>query len=161
LRRYRGGRGSKGGNKMGIDGVQRADSGFSLFEILVALVLLSMAAAILFELFSRSSRNISVSEDYVAGTIVGETGMKKVLDIEDLQEGTSNEVQDNGYRIETRITEVLKERTENLQFRVLDIDMSVKWLRGSKEKMIRLRTLKLIDKTGLKTSAASGIGESR
>lgn len=146
---------------MRIDRPLPVQAGFSLLEILVALVLLSMAATILFQVFSRGSRNISVSEDYVTAAIVGETSMRQVLDKEDLQEGAFNETKENGYRIETRITEVLKERSENLQFRVLDIDVSVNWSRNSKDKMIRLRTLKLIDKTRLKGDSTRALPTTR
>lgn len=139
------------GHKMvRIVGAPPGRNGFSLLEILVALVLLSVAATALFQLFSRSSRNIAVSEDYLAGAIVGETSMRKVLDNDDLREGTLSETKENGYKVEARIAEVLKEKTENLQFRVFDVDMSVRWLRGTKEKVIRLKTLKLVSKTGLK-----------
>lgn len=134
---------------MGIAGSSRAQAGFSLLEILVALLLLSITATILFQLFSRSSRNISVSEDYMTAAIVGEASMRQTLDNDDLQEGTFSQTKENGYTIEARITEVLKERTESLQIRAFDIDVCVKWSRYFKDKMIRLSTLKLMDKTGL------------
>lgn len=153
--------GGKGNIGTMLVGTVYARKGFSLLEILVALVLLSLAAVLLFQLFSRSSRNISVSEDYVAAALVAESSMRKVLDADDLQEGTLSEAKDSRYKVESRIAEVLKDRTENLQFKVLEVDMAVKWPVGSKEKVIRLRTLKLIDKTRLKGNAASGVPATR
>ena len=126
--------------------VTRAD-GFTLLEILVAIALLAIALTLVIELFSGSLRNIRASEDYLKAALEGEVSLRKILDDDNLQAHTFAEVKENGYRVETTISEVMKEKTDSLQYRVMEIDLAVKWRKGAKEKVTRLKTVKLINKS--------------
>ena len=123
-----------------------SSDGFTLLEILVAIALLTVALTLVFQLFSGSLRNIRASEDYLKAAWEGEVSLRRVLNDDNLQAGTFAEVTANGYRIETTISEVLKEKSDSLPCRVMEIDLAVKWRRGAKEKVTHLRTVKLINK---------------
>ncbi len=120
--------------------------GFTLLEILVAIALLAIALTLIFQLFSGSLNTIRTSEDYLKAAWEGEVSLRRVLNDDNLQTGTFTEVTANGYRIEATISEALKEKTDSLPCRVMEIDLAVKWSKGTKEKVTHLRTVKLIDK---------------
>ena len=120
--------------------------GFTLLEILVAISLLGVALTVVFELFSGSLRNIRASEDYVQAALEGEVSLRKILSDDNLKAGTFTEVTPNGYRMEATISEALQEKSENLQCRVMEIDLAVKWRKGAKERVTHLRTVRLVNK---------------
>lgn len=126
--------------------LRRVD-GFTLLEILVAIALLAIVLTLVFELFSGSLRNVRASEDYLKAVWEGEVRLRRVLNDDNLQAGDFAEVTANGYRIETTISEVMKEKTDSLPYRAMEIDLAVKWNTGSKEKVTHLRTVKLVNKT--------------
>ncbi len=126
--------------------LRRAD-GFTLLEILVAIALLAIALTLVFQLFSGSLNNISASEDYLKAAWEGEVSLRRVLNDDNLQAGTFTEVTANGYRIETTVSEVMKEKTDSLPYRAMEIDLAVKWRKGSKEKVTHLKTVKLVNKS--------------
>ena len=120
--------------------------GFTLLEILVALALLGIAITVVLQLFSTNLRALSVSGDYVSAALRAEAKMRDILDDTDLKEKSWSEVTDEGYRFDASVTEVLKERTENLQVKMLEISLATQWLEGSKTKYITLKTLRVVYK---------------
>ena len=126
--------------------VIRTKGGFTLLEVLVALAVTGIALTVIYQLFSGNLKNISASEDYVAATTAGETKLREFLAEQTLGEGTWTQTTEEGYVVEIHSTEVLKERTENLQVRAFDIDLTLRWKRGGRERSIHLRTLELAGK---------------
>jgi len=120
--------------------------GFTLLEVLVAIAILGIAVTVVLQLFSANLRAISVSGDYVSATTKAEAKMRDILSDDKLSEKSSSETTDDGYRIDVSITDVLKERTDNLQVRLLEIDLTVHWTRGIKEKSLTLKTMKVVNK---------------
>jgi len=133
LRRFAGSLNSKAG-------------GFTLLEILVTLALIGIAITVILQLFSSNLRALSVSKDYVSAAIRAEAKMREILESTDLTEKSWSEVTDEGYRFDAAITETLKERTENLQVRMLEIALTVQWSEGLKTKFLTLKTLKVVIK---------------
>jgi prepilin-type N-terminal cleavage/methylation domain-containing protein len=120
--------------------------GFTLLEVLVAVSIMGIAIAVILQLFSANLRNISDSSDYVAAATRAEIKMRKVLDNKGLMEKSYSETTDDGYRTDIAITETLKERTENLQVRLFEIALTVRWTKGTKEKSMTLRSMKVVRK---------------
>ena len=120
--------------------------GFTLLEILVTLALIGIAITVILQLFSSILRALSVSKDYVSAAIRAEAKMREILEGTDLTEKSWSEVTDEGYRFDAAITETLKERTENLQVRMLEIALTVQWSEGLKTKFLTLKTLKVVIK---------------
>lgn len=120
--------------------------GFTLLEILVAVAILGIAVTVVLQLFSANLRAISASDDYIAAVIKAEAKMREILDNEEISEQSYTETTDDGYRMDIFITDTLKERTENLNVSLLQIDLIMSWVKGSKARSVTLRTLKVIEK---------------
>ena len=119
--------------------------GFTLLEVLVATAILGIAVAVILQLFSADLRAISLSRDYVSASIKAEAKMKEILNSDEkISEKSFSETTDDGYRIDVSIAEALKERTENLQVKLLEINLTIRWLRGTKERSLTLSTMKVV-----------------
>lgn len=125
---------------------QPSEKGFTLIEILVAIALLGIAITIVIQLFSANLRAISASEDYVAATIKAEIKMREILDDDNLTENNSVETTDDGYSFDIAVYDSLKDRTEILQVRLFQIDLTIHWTKGKKNKVLTLHSLKMIKK---------------
>ncbi len=120
--------------------------GFTLLEVLVAMVLLSISLVAIFELFSANLKGIAKSDDYSHAVIMAESKMREVLDDDTLKERSWSESTDDGYRIDTVVSSTADDRTENLQIKLLEINLTVSWTKDSKERTLKLKTLKMVDK---------------
>ena len=123
-----------------------AERGFTLLEVLVAMVLLSIALVAIFELFSTNMRGIAKSDDYSNAVMLGESKMREILDDDNLTEKTWEETTEDGYRINAVVSNSANDRTENLPIRLLEINLTVSWIKDSKERSLNLRTLKMVHK---------------
>ena len=123
-----------------------SSKGFTLLEILVALAILATAVTIIFQLFSAGLRNIAVSEDVVSAAVRAEAKMREVLSNEELTENSWTETTTDGYTFAVNITEALQEKTDSLPVQVLQIDLAITWTKNSKERSLRLKTYKTVNK---------------
>jgi len=123
-----------------------AAEGFTLIEILVAISILGIAVTVVLQLFSANLRAISVSGDYTAAATKAHVKMRELLDEEKPVEQSLSEVTDDGYRIDTSVAETLKERTENLQVKMMELAVTIHWVKGIKEQSLTIRTLKAVKK---------------
>jgi len=123
-----------------------SNNGFTLLEILVALAILATAVTIIFQLFSAGLRNIAVSEDVVSAAVRAEAKMREVLSNEELIENSWTESTTDGYTFAVNITEALQEKTDSLPVQVLQIDLAITWTKNSKERSLRLKTYKTVNK---------------
>jgi general secretion pathway protein I len=121
-------------------------NGFTLLEVIVAIAILGIAISVVLQLFSANLRAISVSGDYVTAATMAEAKMREVLSDEKLSEKSFSEATQEGHRIDVSITEVMKERTENLKVKLLEVDLTIHWIQGTKQKSMSLRTFKAVEK---------------
>ena len=128
--------------KGGLGGIR----GFTLLEVLVAIALLGIAITVVLQLFSANLRAIAASEDYVSAIIKAEAKMRDVLDDQDISEKSWSETTDDGYRIDVSIYDAVKDRTENLQVRLLEINLIIRWIKDTKERSLTLKSMKVIEK---------------
>lgn len=129
-----------------VDGILASSKGFTLLEILVALAILATAVTIIFQLFSASLRNIAVSEDVVSATVRAEAKMREVLSSEELSENSWTETTTDGYTFAVNVTETLQEKTDSLPVQVLQIELSITWVKNAKERSLRLKTYKTVNR---------------
>lgn len=120
--------------------------GFTLLEVLLAVALLAIAVTVVLQLFSANLRAIAASEEHVSAAARANAAMREVLDDDNLTEKSWSERTEDGYRIDVNVTETLKERTENLQVKLLEVVVILNWTNGTKERAITLRTLKTVTK---------------
>ena len=125
---------------------RNAYRGFTLLEVLVALVLLSIALVAIFELFSTNLRGLAKTDDYSNAVIMAESKMREVLDNDNLAERAWTESTQDGYRIDTVVSSTANDRTQNLQIKLLEINLTVSWIKDSKERTFNLKTLKMVAK---------------
>lgn len=123
-----------------------SSKGFTLLEILVALAILATAVTIIFQLFSAGLRNIAVSEDVVSAAVRAEAKMREVLSNEELTENSWTETTTDGYTFAVNITEALQEKTDSLPVQVLQIDLAITWTKNTRERSLRLKTYKTVNK---------------
>jgi general secretion pathway protein I len=124
----------------------RADTGFTLLEVLVALAVLGIAITVIIQLFSANLRALSVSEDYVSASLRGAEKMRALVDDEELDEKSWTEVSPEGYRLDIAVKENLADRTEILPVKLLEIALTIQWTRGSRARSLTFQTLKLVRK---------------
>jgi len=120
--------------------------GFTLLEVLVAMALLSISLAAIFELFSADLRGIAKSDDYSHAVIMAESKMRKILDDDTLGERSWTEATDDRYRIDAVVSSTASDRTENLQVKLLEINLTVSWIKDSKDRTLNLKTVKMVKK---------------
>jgi general secretion pathway protein I len=125
---------------------QNRPEGFTLLEVLVALVLLGITVTVVIQLFSANLGLIARSEDYVDALVKAESKMREIVEEGGLEEGTSTEITPEGFTMDVRITETLVERTELLPVKVFEIDLTVRWKKARNERSIKLKTLKTLDR---------------
>ena len=83
-----------------MNGIRRMPArGFSLLEVLVAFVILSLVATALFRLFSGSLANVSAADDYSRAVLVAESALAGAAAVRPLREATETGSADDG-RIE-------------------------------------------------------------
>jgi type II secretion system protein I len=121
-------------------------AGFTLLEVLVATALLGIAVAVILQLFSANLRALSVSEDFVQASINAEAKMREVLDDDKPSEKSFSEITDDGYRMDIWIKDTLQERTDTIDMKLFQIDVTVRWIKGTKERSFTLRSLKAVRK---------------
>jgi len=120
--------------------------GFTLLEVLIAVAILGIAVSVVLQLFSADLRAISASEDYVAATSRAGAKMREILDDSSLAPKSASETTTDGYRIDVSVTEAMKERTENMQVALMDVSLTIRWIKGTKERSLTLRTMKTVQK---------------
>lgn len=120
------------------------DHGFTLMEVLVALALLAIAITVIIQLFSANLRTIHASEDYVSATMKANSKLREILSDDNLSERSWSEVTEDGYSIYASVYKTLKDRTDDLNVELLEIDLTIKWRAGNREKTIDLKTMKMV-----------------
>jgi general secretion pathway protein I len=126
---------------------RKGNSGFTLFEVLVAISIMGIAIAAVLQLYSANLRALSSSEEYILASLRGETKMREILLREELEEGTWSEESEDGYRFEITVTEAQMERTEYLPVRLLRVDLTVFYQVGGREKSLLLSTMNAAEKS--------------
>jgi type II secretion system protein I len=122
----------------------QSSKGFTLLEVLVALAIVGLAVTAILELFSSNLRAVSVSEDHVKASLRAEARMREILDSDDLAEKTWTETTVDGYRVDVAVSKVQTERTQTIGMVLFQVDLSLSWKRGMKNRTINLKTLKLV-----------------
>ena len=120
--------------------------GFTLIEIMVALTIMGFAVVSLVQLFSSNLRMIGTSQDYMTALTRAESVMREIMESDKLEEKSSKESTDQGYQVEITVSETLKERTDNLPIKLLQIELVFSWEKALRKKSITLKTMKVVNK---------------
>ena len=120
--------------------------GFTLMEIMVALTVMGFAVVYLVQLFSSNLRMIGTSQDYMAALTQAEAVMREIVESDKIEEKSWKEETDQGFQVEVSISEALKERTENLPIKLLQVEMIFSWEKALRKKSLTLKTLKVLNR---------------
>jgi len=126
-------------------GINR-EIGFTLLEVLVALSIISVAVVLILQLYSSNLRAVSISGDTSAAAARGDSRMREILSETSLAERSWREITEDGYGMEVSIAEVLKERTDNLPVKMMEVSLTLRWREGTKERSLYLKAQKMVDK---------------
>jgi general secretion pathway protein I len=124
--------------------------GFSLLEVLVAFVIMSLALGVLLKVFSTGLRGAALSDEYGRAAILAESKLASLGVESELVEGTAEGEFDERYRWRTSIVEVvLDEHTDNVSppgggsIQPLQLTVEVYWESGARRRSVELSTLRL------------------
>ena len=120
--------------------------GFTLLEVLVALAIMAIATTLVVQLFSADLRAIARSGDVTSAAVRGDSRIREILTEPSLEENTWSEESSDGYRMDIAVSEVMKPRTGNLPVKLMEVELTIRWIEGLKERSLHLKTQKMIDK---------------
>lgn len=123
--------------------------GFTLIEILIALVLIAISITVLVQLFSTNLRNIGKSQNYVPAVVAAEAKMTEIMATDLLEENTTTYKTDDGYTMDVSISEAMKDRFLNLPVKLMEISLTMRWQMDQKEKTFVLKSYKTVKRTNI------------
>lgn len=115
-------------------------------EILVAMVVMGIAVVYLAQLFSSNLRMMGASQASQAVLPLAETLMREIVESDMIEEKSWVKETDQGLRMEVSVEEILKERTEHLSVKLLQIEMTLFGEKALHKGPLTLRTLKVVNK---------------
>jgi general secretion pathway protein I len=127
-------------------GRQAETKGFTLLEVLIALAIMAIATTLVMQLFSADLRAIAASGDMTSAAVRGDSRIREILGQPSLEENAWSEESSDGYRMDIAVREVMKPRTDNLPVKLIEVDLTIHWIEGMKEKSLRFKTQKMMDK---------------
>jgi general secretion pathway protein I len=119
--------------------------GFTLLEVLLALVIVGISVTVVLQLFSHNLRNVANSEDYVKAALVAEGKLRDITEGVDLTERQWTEYTDDGYRIDVTVLPVENDKAQAVNMKLLQVDLSLSWKSGSRNRVMNIKTLKLVN----------------
>jgi len=122
------------------------ERGFTLLEIMVSLVLICLVVVSVIQLSSANLRNLSTSDDRIETLRRASEKMRQVLDGDLSEDKTWNDADDDGYSYDITVAETLKERTDALAVKFLEITVSAHYTKDNRSKRMILQTAKLVSK---------------
>jgi len=120
--------------------------GFTIIEIMVALVLIAIVIVSVIQLSSANLRNLASANDQIDALIYANAKMRDILDMEKMEDKSWKEADDYGYSYEITIEEKWKDRTDSLAVKMEEITLITSWVADHKKKQIVLKTAKIISK---------------
>jgi len=120
--------------------------GFTLLEILVSLAIMAIAMTLVLQLFSANLRAVVRSGDLISATVRGDSRIREILAEPSLTEIAWSEATEDGYRMDISVSEAMKERTDNLPVKMMEVALTVRWFEGVKEKSLTLKTMKTAER---------------
>ena len=122
------------------------NSGFTLLEVLVALAIMAIAATLVIQLFAGDLRAIARSGNMTSAAVRGDSRIREIVADPSLEENAWSEEHPDGYRLDIIVSEALKQRTDNLPVKLMEVELTIRWTEGVREKSLRFRTMKMIDR---------------
>ncbi len=120
--------------------------GFTMIEIVVALLVLSIASAVLFEGFSVGFRNARTADDFTQAVLIAQSKLAPTGVAEPLSAGVSSGEELDKYAWTVRVDPVevaLDDSATPSQLQPFLVAVDVVWSDGGTERTVSLSTLRL------------------
>ena len=120
--------------------------GFTLIEVLVAVIILSVCLVVVMELFSGGLRSERVSDEYIRAIYHAREKMEDILTAPKLAPGSdSGEFADgSSWKVEIKAIDEEKDKPfPGKTYGLFQIDLKVSWLDGRKERHFSLSTIQI------------------
>jgi type II secretion system protein I len=121
----------------------RKQGGFTVLEIMVALIIISIAVVSVIQVSSMNLRNLGKSSEQVNALLAANSKMRGILEMEKMEDRSWKETDDQGYTYDISINEIKNKRAENLPMKLDEITLTVHYINAKKEKFVTLRAEKL------------------
>ncbi len=125
---------------------KRAETGFTLLEVLVAFVILALTLSVIMRIFSGGLRNVTLADNYDRALLLAQSRLAELSVVP--VEGEAAGDLEGRYHWRSTIHPWIDERNMppvGVQLRLMEIEVAVAWqgeLGGSRQ--ISLRTLQLV-----------------
>jgi len=129
--------------------VKRQCKGYTLIEVLVAMMILAMSLTVIFRIFSGGLYKIGIASDYARAVIVAESVLAAAGSTEMLQAGESRGDLHDKYRWVRVVTPYLAESGQSfdgLPVNVYRVSVVVEWPANRGDRSLGLSTIKLSGK---------------
>ena len=120
--------------------------GFTLLEVLVSLAIMAIAVTLVVQLFSANLRSVVRSGDFTSAAVRGDSRIREILTEPFPADLVWSETTEDGYQMDVAISQVMKERTDNLPVQLMEVVLTLRWMEGMKEKSLSLKTVKMVEK---------------
>lgn len=123
------------------------NKGFTLIEILVAMLLLSVSFVLILQLFSGGLKAVKLSEDYNRAIFIAREKMEEAIAINQFTDGdiASGET-DDGYQWSVKVVDTKSDVNMPFSLSLFKVSVNIYWVSGIKDKHFDLNTLKVAPK---------------
>jgi len=119
------------------------NSGYTLIEVLVAMVILALALGALLRIFSGGLRNISVSDDYTRAVLIAKTQLHSAAALVPLATGSSAGIAGEKFKWTRTVENYPYSANSNLPLNAYTVTVDVEWPHAKSERHVQLISLVL------------------
>lgn len=122
-----------------------SSNGFTLIEVLVAMMILVISLVVLLQLFSGGLRAGRLSDDYTRAILHAREKMEEILLFEKSGSGEQEGEFKDGFKWKTKIVRIenTEEETAKMSLDSFNVKVEVTWFEGSREKHFEINSLKI------------------
>jgi general secretion pathway protein I len=119
--------------------------GFTLLEVLTAMMILTISIVVIFQLFSGGLRSAKLSDEYTRAIFHARAKMEATLLADRLMEGETEGIVEEDYRWRLSITPMESEEGSGILTKSLEtlfhLTVDIIWTDGERERTFTIRTL--------------------
>lgn len=123
--------------------------GYTLIEVLVAMMILALSLTVLLRIFSGGLRNISIASDYSRAIVIAETQLATVDAAAVLQPGSSQGITKAGFHWTRTVGDYSPYASTDsisLPVHAYAVTVDVEWRHLHKTRRVSLHSIKLVNK---------------
>ncbi len=121
----------------------RAEYGFTLLEVIIALAILGMAFALSMELLANGVRSAKASEDYTQAVLLARQKLAEIAATPNLEKSADGGEFGGGFSWSSEVQPLPQEQEEGLPARLYQVRVRVAWTGRRGEKSLDLYTLRM------------------